>query len=79
VRHDDLPGGVFMTQMYFKGDPYLGDNDPGENALSSLEVSPVPHTDPEELKALGLEGYSSYLTQTFDIVVETATADELVR
>jgi len=75
VRHDDLPGGVFMTQMYFVGDPYLGDNDPGENAQRSLEVNPERHSDPEELKARGLEGYSSFLTITFDIVAETVTSD----
>ncbi|GGL15130.1 dioxygenase family protein [Nocardia jinanensis] len=72
VRHDDLPSGEYMTQMYFAGDPYLGDNDPGENSLSSLEVSPEKHTDPAELTARGLEGYSSFLTVTFDIVVATA-------
>lgn len=75
VRHDDLPDGMFMTQMYFAGDPYLGDNDPGENAQRSLEVRPERHSDPEELKALGLEGYSSFLTVTFDFVAETATSD----
>lgn len=74
VRHDDLPGGMFMTQMYFAGDPYLGDNDPGENAQHSLEVSPAPHSDPAELKSLGLENYSSYLTIDFDIVAETVAS-----
>lgn len=76
VWHEDLPGGVFMTQMYFENDPYLGANDPGENSLSSLAVTPVSHSDPEELKARGLEGYSSFLTQTFDIVAETTTTSD---
>ncbi|WP_065289935.1 hypothetical protein [Mycolicibacter kumamotonensis] len=75
VRHDDLPDGMFMTQMYFTGDPYLGDNDPGENSQRSLEVSPTPHSDPEELKAQGLEGYSSYLMIEFDIVAATTISD----
>ncbi|WP_109527461.1 dioxygenase family protein [Nocardia aurea] len=73
LRHGDLPGGEYMTQMYFKGDPYLGDNDPGENSQSSLEVGTTRHSDPEELKARGLEKYSSFLTTTFDIEVETVT------
>jgi catechol 1,2-dioxygenase len=37
-------------------------------------VSPTRHSDPGELKARGLEGYSSFLTIDFDIVAETATS-----
>jgi catechol 1,2-dioxygenase len=60
--------------MYFKGDPYLGENDPGENAQSSLEIDPVVHSDPDELKARGLTGRDSFLTVEFDIVVETTAS-----
>jgi catechol 1,2-dioxygenase len=74
VWHEDLPGGVFMTQIYFAGDPYL-EFDAGENSRHSLEVHPVRHDGPEELKARGLEGRPFFLTTDFDLVVETATSD----